>query len=63
MKKAETRTKIGENTQRNFTHSREILYWADRYETPVEEIQKIFNDSGNSISKTLETLRKRTGLA
>ncbi len=55
------KTKPGDNMQRNFTQSAEVLYWSTRYHTPVEEIQQIFAYSGNSIAKTLETLKKRAG--
>jgi hypothetical protein len=51
--------KIGSNIQHNFTSSPEINSWSKKYNTPVEEIQQIFESTGNSISKTLEILRGR----
>ena len=51
--------KIGSNTQHNFNASSEIIYWAKKYNTSVEDIQHVFEANGNSISKTLEALRQR----
>ncbi len=51
--------KIGSNIQRNFNSSPEINAWSKKYNTPVEEIHQIFAQSGNSISKTLEILRRK----
>jgi hypothetical protein len=50
--------KIGNNIQRNFNSSAEINAWSKKYNTSIDEIQKIFENSGNSISKTLEILRR-----
>lgn len=55
--------KIGSNIQKNFNSSMEISAWSKKYNTSVDEIQKIFTDSGNSISKTLEILRQKEQLA
>ncbi len=51
--------KLGDNTHYNFNTSPDISYWATRYNASLDEIQKIFTDTGNSISKTLEILRQR----
>jgi hypothetical protein len=51
--------KLGNNTHQNFKISADISYWANRYHISIDEIQKIFNDSGSSISKTLEVLKQR----
>lgn len=51
--------KIGSNIQKNFNSSPEINAWSKKYNTPIDEIQQIFTDSGNSISKTLEILRQK----
>lgn len=53
------KAKIGSNIQQNFNSSPEINAWSKKYNTPVDEIQKIFEDSGNSISKTLQILRQK----
>lgn len=55
--------KIGSNIQKNFNSSMEINAWSKKYNTPIDEIQKIFTDSGNSISKTLEILRQKEQVA
>jgi hypothetical protein len=53
------KAKIGSNVEHNFNSSAEINAWSKKYNTPIDEIQKIFEDSGNSISKTLEILRQK----
>jgi len=53
------KTKIGSNIQQNFNSSAEINTWSKKYNIPIDEIQKIFANSGNSISKTLEILRQK----
>jgi hypothetical protein len=53
------KAKIGSNVQLNFNSSAEIKEWSKKYNTPIEEIQQIFSDTGHSISKTLEILRKK----
>jgi hypothetical protein len=53
------KAKIGSNIEQNFNSSTEIHSWSKKYNTPIDEIQKIFEDSGNSISKTLEILRQK----
>lgn len=55
--------KIGSNIQQNFNSSAEINAWSKKYNTPIDEIQKIFTDNGNSISKTLEILRQKEQVA
>jgi hypothetical protein len=51
--------KIGANIQYNFNTSLDIGYWSIKYNSSLDEIQKIFNDCGNSISRTIEILRER----
>lgn len=55
--------KIGSNIQHNFNNSAEINAWSKKYNTPIDEIQKIFTENGNSISKTLEILRQKEQVA
>lgn len=54
-----TKARIGSNIHQNFNSSPEIIAWSKKYNTPINEIQKIFASTGNSISKTLEILRGR----
>lgn len=51
------------NTQVNFNASREVMYWAKKYNTSQQEIQQLFEQTGYSISKTLELLQQRTQAA
>lgn len=48
-----------QNTQVNFNASKEIVYWAKKYNTSQEEIQQIFQETGGSISKTIQRLQER----
>ncbi|MEO7530924.1 MAG: hypothetical protein ABIS69_05920 [Sediminibacterium sp.] len=53
-------TKIqSNNTRQNFRESREVSYWAAKYNTRPAEIETIFIHSGYSISKTLEQLQDK----
>ena len=45
--------KLSDDVQVNFSHSKEIAYWAKKYNIPPHLFQRVFNESGNSISKTL----------
>ncbi len=49
--------KVGSNIHQNFNVSPEIQAWSKKYNTPINEIQQLFQESGNSIAKTLEALR------
>jgi hypothetical protein len=51
------------NTQVNFNASREVVYWAKKYNTSQQEIQQLFEQTGYSISKTLSLLQQRTQAA
>jgi hypothetical protein len=53
--------KIGSNIYQNFNTSPEMQSWSKKYNTPIAEIQAIFEQSGKSISKTLEVLRTKAG--
>ena len=52
--------KIGSNIHQNFNVSPEIQSWSKKYNTSIGEIEQIFKQSGNSISKTLEALRLKS---
>jgi hypothetical protein len=51
--------KIGSNIHQNFNTSPEMQAWSKKYNTSIAEIQVIFEESGKSISKTLEKLRSK----
>ena len=50
--------KISENIQTNFNHSKEIIYWAKKYNVTPSLFQKAFLESGYSVSKALERLQQ-----
>ena len=52
----QVKEKISENTQTNFNHSKEVAYWAKKYDISPVIFQKTFEESGYSISKTLQRL-------
>ena len=45
--------KLNDNTQVNFNHSKEIIYWSAKFNISPEVFQKAFVENGYSISKTL----------
>lgn len=51
--------KLNPSVQVNFNHSKEIAYWAKKFNISPTEFQKAFEKSGHSIAKTLELLNKR----
>lgn len=51
------------NTQVNFNASKEIVYWAKKYNTSQEEIQQIFKETGHSIYKTILRLQEKNQAA
>ena len=53
-----TKEKLNENVQVNFNHSKEIAYWSKKYNVSPVMFQKAFEQSGYSISKTLQLLHK-----
>ncbi len=48
-----TKEKLNDNTQVNFNHSKEIIYWSKRFNISPAILQQAFIENGNSISKTL----------
>ena len=46
--------KLSEDIQVNFNHSREVAYWAKKYNISPQLFQKVFQESGYSISRTLQ---------
>jgi hypothetical protein len=55
-----TKEKVSESIQVNFNHSKEIAYWAKKYNVSPVIFQKAFEQAGHSISKTLELLQQKT---
>lgn len=53
MSRIITKEKLNSNVQVNFNGSREIAYWSKKYNISQDILQKIFEDSGSSISKTI----------
>jgi len=51
--------KISENVQVNFNHSKEIAYWAKKNNISPQLFKKVFEESGNSISKTLAIFNQK----
>ena len=45
--------KINDNPQVNFNASREIAYWAKKFNITPNNFQQIFESNNSSISKTL----------
>ncbi|MFT4154170.1 hypothetical protein [Parafilimonas sp.] len=49
--------KISNNIQANFNHSKEVAYWSKKYNVSPVIFQKAFEQSGYSVSKTLQLLQ------
>ena len=52
--------KLNENVQVNFNHSKEIAYWSRKYNISPFMFQQAFQQSGYSISKTLQLLQNHS---
>jgi hypothetical protein len=55
--------KLSENMQVNFNHSKEIAYWAKKYNISPQLFQKVFEESGYSISRTLASFNQNLHIA
>ncbi|MGN6213639.1 DUF3606 domain-containing protein [Parafilimonas sp.] len=51
--------KISNNVQTNFNHSKEVAYWSKKFNISPAAFQKAFEQSGFSISKTLQLLQEQ----
>jgi hypothetical protein len=51
--------KVSESIQVNFNHSKEIAYWAKKYDVSPATFQRAFEQAGHSISKTLALLQQK----
>jgi hypothetical protein len=47
------------NAATNFNRSGEIAYWAKKYNVDTDIFQKLFQECGHSISKTLSIINKK----
>lgn len=46
---------LSENVQVNFNQSKEIAYWANKYNLSIERFQQLFREAGYSISRLLSS--------
>ena len=51
--------KVNDNLQINFNHSKEIAYWAKKFNISSESFQQIFQNNNYSITKTLAFCNSR----
>lgn len=51
--------KKSENVQVNFNQSKEIAYWAKKYNITPEYFQQLFKEAGYSISKLMTRMPAR----
>jgi len=54
----QVKQKLSDNVQTNFNHSKEIIYWAKKYNVSPSVFQKAFEESGYSVSKALQRLQQ-----
>ena len=55
----QAKAKLSENPQVNFNHSKEVAYWAKKFNITPSAFQKTFEECGYSISKTLKLCYER----
>jgi hypothetical protein len=55
----QVKEKLSDNVQVNFNHSKEIAYWSKKFNISPLTFQKIFEESGYSISKTLQLVNEK----
>ncbi len=53
MARTIAKEKLNSNIQVNFNKSPEVAYWSKKYNISQDILQKIFEESGFSISKTI----------
>jgi hypothetical protein len=53
MSRIITKEKLNSSVQVNFNASREVAYWSKKYNISQDILQRIFEESGYSISKTI----------
>jgi hypothetical protein len=47
--------KLDENVNINFVQSKEIAYWANKYNVSIDRFQQMFSEAGYSISALLRS--------
>ena len=57
----QVKAKLNENPQVNFNHSKEVAYWAKKFNITPSAFQKTFEECGYSISKTLQLFNEKFG--
>jgi AraC-like DNA-binding protein len=55
----QVKEKLSENIQTNFNHSKEVAYWAKKFNISPSVFQKAFEECGYSISKTLQLCNQK----
>ncbi len=53
MSRILVKEKLNSSVQVNFNGSREVAYWSKKYNISQDILQRIFEDNGFSISKTI----------
>ena len=54
-----TKAKQSDNAQTNFNASKEITYWAEKYNMSKEEFHKLLEENNYSISRLLAAINKK----
>ena len=54
-----TKAKKSDNTQTNFNASKEISYWAEKYNISKDEFQRMLEKNEYSISRLLAAINKK----
>ena len=55
MTRTRTRIALSEDVNVNFNQSKEIAYWANKYNMTIEKFQQLFKEAGYSISRLLSS--------
>jgi hypothetical protein len=50
-----TKSNLSENVNVNFNQSKEIAYWANKYNLTLDKFQQLFKEAGYSISRLLSS--------
>jgi len=59
-----TKAKVNENIQVNFNQSKEVTYWAKKYNVTPVEFQQMFKEAGYSIARLMAIqAQNNTGIA
>ena len=55
MTRTRTKSRLSENVNVNFNQSKEIAYWAHKYNMSIDKFQQLFREAGYSISRLLSS--------